>query len=57
MVSGQGIKLDLDKVKAIQAMLASKTKKEVRGFLGCLHYITLYVSQMTSTCEPISRLI
>ena len=56
-MSGQGIKVDLDKVKAIQAMLAPKTKKEVRGFLGCLHYITLYVSQMTSTCEPISRLI
>jgi hypothetical protein len=56
-VSGQGIKVDLDKVKAIQIMLAPKTKKEVRGFLGCLHYITLYVSQMTSTCEAISRLI
>ena len=40
IVSDKGIKMDLDKVKAIQYMSSSKTEKEVRGFLGRLNYIT-----------------
>ena len=55
-VSSQGIEVDPDKVKAIQAMSMSKTEKEVRGFLGHLNYIVWFISQMTATCEPIFRL-
>jgi len=55
-VSSQGIEVDPDKVKAIQAMSVSKTEKEVRGFLGRLNYIVWFISQMTATCEPIFRL-
>jgi len=29
----------------------------VRGFLGRLNYIARFISQLTSTCEPIFRLL
>jgi hypothetical protein len=57
VLSSQGIEVDPDKVKAIQAMSAPKIEKEVRGFLGCLNYIAQFIYQMTVTCEPIFRLL
>jgi len=38
-------------------MLAPNTEKEVRGFLGRLNYIAGFISSLTSTCEPIFRLL
>lgn len=57
VVSSQGIEVDPDKVKAIQAMQVPKIKKKVKGFLGRLNYIARFISQMTTTGEPIFRLI
>lgn len=39
IMSSQGIEFDPNKVKAIQDMSVSKTKKDVRSFLGHLNYI------------------
>jgi len=57
IVSDKGIKMDLDKMKAIQYMSSSKTKKEVRGFLGRSNYITQFISQLTIIYEPIFQLL
>ena len=38
-------------------MPAPRTKKEVRGFLGRLNYIARFISHLTSTCEPIFKLL
>jgi hypothetical protein len=57
IVSQKGIEVDPDKVKAIQEMPAPKTKKQVRGFLGRLNYISRFISHMTATCEPIFKLL
>ena len=38
-------------------MPAPSTKKEVRGFLGQLNYITILISHLTATCEPIIKLL
>ena len=57
VISNKGIEVDPDKVKAIQAMTVPKTEKEVRGFLGRLNYIARFISQLTTTCEPIFRLL
>ena len=57
IVSQRGIEVDPDKVKAIQEMPASKTEKQVRGFLGRLNYISRFISQMTATCGPIFKLL
>ena len=38
-------------------MSAPRTKKEVRGFLGRLNYITRFISHLTATCEPIFKML
>jgi RNase adaptor protein for sRNA GlmZ degradation len=53
VVSSQGIEVDPDKVKVIQAMPTPKTEKEVREFLGRLNYIAQFISQMKATYELI----
>lgn len=30
-----------------------RTEKKIRGFLGRVQYISRFISQLTSTCEPI----
>jgi hypothetical protein len=57
VVSNRGIEVDLNKVKAIQKMLAPKTKKELRGFLGRLDYMASFIPQLTTTYKPILRLL
>jgi hypothetical protein len=57
VVSDRGIEVDPDKVRAIQSMPSPKTEKEVRGFLGRLNYIARFIAQLTTTCEPIFRLL
>ena len=38
-------------------MPAPRNEKEVRGFLGRLNYIAMFISHLTYTCEPIFRLL
>jgi len=57
MVSQKGIEVDPEKVRAILEMPAPSTEKEVHGFLGRLNYIARFISQLTTTCEPIFKLM
>ena len=57
VVSDKGIEVDLDKVKAIQCMPPPKTERDVKGFLRRLNYIAQFISQLTTTCDPIFRLL
>ena len=57
VVSDKGIQVDLAKVKAIQEMPSPRIEKEVRGFLGRLNYIGRFISHLTTTCEPIFKLL
>jgi hypothetical protein len=57
VVSNKWIEVEPDKIKAIKEMTASKTKKEARGFLERLNYIAYFISQSTTTCDPIFRLL
>jgi len=44
-------------VHAILEMSHPCTKKEVRGFLERLNYISRFIFQLTVTCEPIFELL
>ena len=55
-VSERGIEVDPDKIKAILDIFAPKTKKEVKGFLGKLQYISRFIARLTYICEPIFHL-
>lgn len=45
------------KVWAILKIPPSSTEKEVRGFLRRLNYISRFISQLTTTCESIFKLL
>jgi len=57
IISQKGIEVDPHKVRAILEMPHPCTEKEIRGFLGRLNYIARFISQLTSTCEPIFKLL
>ena len=57
VVSKKGIKIDPDKVRAIQDLPPPRTLKEVRSFIGRLNYITRFISQMTAKCDPIFKML
>jgi len=57
VVSNNGIEINPDKVKAMQAMSSPKTEKQVRIFLGCLNYIAQFIPQLTTTCDIIFWLL
>ena len=57
IVSRKGIEVDLDKIKAIQNLPPPRTQKEVRGFFGRLNYISRFISQMMTKCDPIFKLL
>ena len=57
MVSERGIEVDPDKIRVILDMPALRTKREVRGFLGRLQYISRFIARLTDICEPIFRLL
>ena len=57
LMSDRGIEVDLFKVKAILEMSPPKSEKEIRGFLGRLQYSSRFIAKLTSTCEPIFKLL
>ena len=57
MVSERGIEVDPNKIKAILNMPVPRTKKDIRGFLGKLQYISRFIARLTNICEPIFRLL
>ena len=57
IVSECGIEVDPKKTKAILDMLALRTEKEIRGFLGRLQYISRFIARLTDICKPIFRLL
>ena len=57
MVSERDIEVDLVKIRAILNMPASRTEREVRGFLGRLQYISKFIARLTDIWEPIFRLL
>ncbi|XP_070017006.1 uncharacterized protein [Nicotiana sylvestris] len=57
VVNRRGIELDPSKIKAIQELSPSKNKIEVMSLLGRLNYISRFIAQLTTTCEPIFKLL
>ena len=57
IVSRRGIELDPSKIKAIQELPPPKNKTEVMSLLGRLNYISRFIAQLTTTYEPIFKLL
>ena len=57
IISERGIKVDPDKIKAIQEMPVLKTEKDVRGFIGKLQYISRFIVKLTMIYYPVFKLL
>ena len=57
IVSERGIEVDPEKIKAIIDMPASRTEREIIGFIGRLQYISHFIAKLTDICEPIFRIL
>ena len=57
LVSDKGIEVESSKTKAILEMPLARSEKEIRGLLGQLQYISRFIAKLTSTCEPIFKLL
>ena len=57
LVSDRGIEVNPSKIKAILEKPPPRSEKEIRVFLGRLQYISRFIAKLTSTCEPIFKLL
>ena len=57
IVSQRGIEVDLSKARAIVEIPHPRTKKEIQGLFGRLHYISRFIAQLTPICKPIFKLL
>ena len=57
IVSKRGIKIDLNKAKAIAKMPPPKNIKELRGLIGRLQFIRRFISQHSQRCRPFYELL
>lgn len=54
VISGQGVAVDMDKVKAILEWEQPRNLKEFRGFLGLTGYYRKYVKQYAQIAQPLT---
>ncbi|XP_070047520.1 uncharacterized protein [Nicotiana tomentosiformis] len=57
IVSRRGIELDPSKIKTIRELPPPRNKTEVMSLLVRLNYISMFIVQLTTTCEPIFKLL
>ena len=57
LMSNWELEVDPSKIKVILDMPTPKNEKEKKGFLGHLQYISRFIAKLTSTCEPIFKLL
>ncbi|XP_074378190.1 putative mitochondrial protein AtMg00860 [Apium graveolens] len=55
VISGQGVAVDLDKVKSILDWPYLRTHKELRGFLGLTGYYRKYVWKYAQIAQPLTE--
>jgi len=57
VVSRKGLEVDSDKIKAILALLAPTTVREVRGFLGCIGYYRRFIVCYAKVATPLKEFL
>ena len=56
-MSKKGIEVDMDKVRAILALVAPTNVQEIQGFLGCVGYYWRFIEGYTQKAIPLMELL
>ena len=56
MFTAEGLKPSPDKIRAVQECTPPRTREELISFLQMLAYLSRYISNFSSRCEPLRRL-
>ena len=51
----EGVSVE-EKVRAIKDFTAPRTKKQLRSFLGMIHFYKPYVKDLAATCAPLYKM-
>lgn len=57
ILSSEGLKIDPDKVKAIQMLERLKDKKQLQRILGMVNYVGKFINNLSNLTEPLRRLL
>ena len=57
VVRRQGLQVDSDKIRAILTLVAPKTVREVRGFLGCVGYYRRFIKNYAKVATPLTEFL
>jgi hypothetical protein len=56
LVSAQGVRMDPDKIKAVQRVQTPKTAKQLQAFLGMVNYYRQFIRDLAKIAKPLYRL-
>ena len=56
LLTSEGLKIDPQKVKAVQEMPAPQSKEEVKRLLGFVQFLTLYLPSLSTVDAPLREL-
>ena len=57
IVSAEGVRIDPDRVEAIQALSLPRSKKEVQAFLGRINFLRIFVSNFAELVKHITAML
>ena len=57
IVSAEGVRIDPDRVEAIQALPLPRSKKEVQAFLGRINFLRRFVSNFAELVKHITAML
>jgi hypothetical protein len=57
IITKDGVKMDLERVKAIQQVPLPKTKKALQSFLGQINFVRRFMPNLAETLKPLQKLL
>jgi hypothetical protein len=57
IVSAEGVRIDPDRVEAIQALSLPRSKKEVQAFLGRINFLRSFISNFAELVKHITAML